>query len=220
MRKTIVAAVAVFAIAGDALAIEPQMNWSGFYAGIDLGGLSAKTPTTIPALPITADIEPSGFIAGGHLGYRWHTPGSRWVFGVEADFWGVRAADDAEFVGFGNSTRVDMKWGGSLRGVAGRAINSTLLYVTGGVAYANFDGCVLSLLGGCWQSYSDTRLGWTAGLGLAHAFRPNLIARLEYLYSDYGDQSYATPAVVGGVTNVEIRTHVLRGGLSWRFATR
>lgn len=220
MRKVIVIAFAALSIAGDALAAEPQVNWSGLYAGMDLGGLYAKSPTTVPALPVSADTEPSGFIAGGHVGYRWHTPGSRWVFGVETDFWTTRAADDAEFVGFGNSARHEVNWGGSFRGIAGQAIHSTLFYVTGGVAYANFDGCILSLLGGCWESYSETRLGWTAGLGVAHDFQPNLIARIEYLYSDFGDQSYATPAINGGVTNVEMRTHVVRAGLSWRFTTR
>ncbi|MBX3534338.1 MAG: porin family protein [Xanthobacteraceae bacterium] len=217
MRKAMVAAFAVLAVMGKASAAEPQINWSGFYAGIDVGGLSVQSPTTIPANPVTADIDSNSFVGGAHLGYRWHAPASRWVTGVEIDYWGANAQGDAPFVGFGNSAHLEVNRGGSLRGILGLTTNSALVYVTGGVAHAKFSGCVLSLLGGCWQSYSDTLWGWTVGLGAAYALHPNVIARLEYIYSDFGDHSYSTPPINGGITDVALRTHILRAGLSWRF---
>ena len=218
MLKAGVVAFAMLFVASSASAAEPQVNWSGFYAGIDVGGLFAKSPTTVPALPATADIKPNGFLGGGHIGYRWHAPASRWVFGVEADLWGVRADDDAPFLGFGNSAYLKVNRGGSLRGVAGFTANSALLYATGGAAYARFSGCILALgTNDCWQGYSDTAWGWTAGIGAAYALHPNLIARLEYLYADFGDHSYSTPAINGGITDVALKTHTLRAGLSWRF---
>ncbi|HRF07665.1 MAG TPA: porin family protein [Xanthobacteraceae bacterium] len=219
MRKAMVAAFVGFVVATGAAAAEPQFNWSGFYAGIDAGALSAQTPTTIPAIPVTADIKSSSFLGGAHIGYRWQVPASRWVTGIELDLWGARATDDAEFVGYGNSAQLEVKWGGSLRGVLGLSMDRMLVYATGGLAHARFNGCVLALGGGCWQSYSDSLWGWTAGLGAAYALHPNVIARLEYIYADFGEHSYSTPPINGGITDVGMRNHMLRAGVSWRFSS-
>ena len=47
---------------------------------------------------------------------------------------------------------------------------------------------------------------------LAHHYR----VRAEYLFADYGSKTYAT-AIGGGITTVDLETHTVRGGLSWKF---
>ncbi len=61
-------------------------------------------------------------MAGGlHVGYNWQKPGG-WVFGIEGD---VSFADDIDYLA-------------TIRGRLGYAMDSTLIYATGGAA---FIGC-------------------------------------------------------------------------------
>ena len=61
------------------------------------------------------------------------------------------------------------------------------------------------------MSGNNTQTGWTLGAGVEYAFTPSLSAKAEYLYVDLGS---STP-LPGD--NVELKTHVVRGGLNWRF---
>ena len=36
-----------------------------------------------------------------------------------------------------------------------------------------------------------TRIGWTAGVGLEYAITNNVLGRVEYRYTDYGQSSFA-----------------------------
>ncbi len=94
---------------------------------------------------------------------------------------------------------------GTVRGRLGYLVTPTLLvYGTGGLAYggvslrtsifqgntdcANFGGapCLTpAAFGG--SSFSDTRVGWTAGAGLEWMFWPNWSTKVEYLYYDLGN---------------------------------
>ena len=59
--------------------------------------------------------------------------------------------------------------------------------------------------------------GWTAGGGLAYAYSYNLIARLEYLYADYGTFTFTGAGITGNVANLTTTTNKVRAGLSLRF---
>lgn len=78
-------------------------NWTGFYAGVNLGYGIGDDPTTLttvsgaafPGLgfgvpiytPSSFSIDPKGVIGGGQIGYNWQFAPS-WVAGLEADFQG------------------------------------------------------------------------------------------------------------------------------------
>ncbi len=200
----------------------PIFNWSGFYVGFDAGWIGADATIFVPGGPATSRPDPDGFIAGGHIGYRYHYP-SNIVLGLEADIYGIAGGrGQAIYPGFANTAILDLNWGGSVRVSLGVASGPGLFYVTGGGAWIGFDGCTTAAGFGtpcaAAASFDDTRWGWTVGGGLAYALSANLIVRIEYLYADFGNVRYATPGLVGGVTDVDIVTHTVRGGVSWRFA--
>jgi outer membrane immunogenic protein len=196
-------------------------DWTGFYAGADAGYLWSDSSTILPGGGgFTANVDAKGFSAGAHLGYR-NQLASGLVLGLEADIAWLDADGSNLYVPpvatFG---RLDFKWSASLRGVVGRAAGRSLFYVTGGAAWLEYDGCSGPAGGACAAPFGGDALGWTAGVGCAYAFSPSLIARIEYLYADYGSHTQATPFAGGGRTIADIATHTIRGGVSWKFGSR
>jgi outer membrane immunogenic protein len=118
---------------------------------------------------------------------------------------------------------VGVNWGVSLRGAAGVALDRALVYATGGLAVIDFDGCTTNGVGApCFPNtgFGGSTVGWTTGGGIAYAVTPSLSARVEYLYADYGKDTYSTPPVAGGSTSLDLQTHTVRGGLSWKFTNQ
>ncbi len=166
-------------------------DWSGFYGGIQGGGLWGRFefrefeadllfPTSVR---LTADS--SSFVVGGVLGiagqYR------SWVFAGEMD---VEFADfsGAVISPAGNRLSQEMNVFGSLRGRFGYALDRVLPYVTAGVALGkvDFEG---SESGAFPDRISDsqTAFGFTVGAGVEFAFRENWSAGIEYRYTDLGE---------------------------------
>src|SRR5262245_7318244 len=133
-KKMLAISVAAVAAAGSAVAADlprgpapsysppaPSIyNWSGFYAGLNLGYEWGK---------VTSSVDPAGVAGGGQLGYNWQT--GQFVFGAETDSQ-VSAADDT-FAPW----KFSNLWFGTLRGRAGYAMNNILLFATAGLAYGN-----------------------------------------------------------------------------------
>jgi outer membrane immunogenic protein len=111
------------------------------------------------------------------------------VYGIEGDFSGLSGDISRNIASVGAlSTKVD--WLSTVRGRAGVAMNNVLLYVTGGVAFADVENSLL-ISGIPEASTSNTRVGWTVGGGAEYMFTPNWIGRLEFLYADLGHQNAA-----------------------------
>ena len=108
---------------------------------------------------------------------------------------------------------------GSVRGSLGIAADRVLLYATGGLAFLNVGGCTVPNVGApciAGTSFSGTRIGWTAGAGLAYAINNNWSVRAEYLYANYGTKTFTPPAYTARVSN---ETHTVRLGVSYMFTT-
>ncbi len=155
----------------------------------------------------------SGFIGGGQIGYNWQFYNS-FVAGVEADIQGVAASNSRasasgrrragllpDFSCVSGSYQPLGRWITSERFVAvlGWLFTPTLLvYGTGGLAYGGVTANASSFRAVVGPtpfgidpsfgaaSFSDTRVGWTAGAGLEWMFWPNWSAKIEYLYYDLG----------------------------------
>jgi len=164
----------------------------------------------------------SGFIGGGQVGYNYQF-NQRFVVGLEADIQGAAGSSgNVTFTGaaadpLGSPTQMvttgqfrgSLDYLGTVRGRVGFLLTPTLLlYGTGGLAYggANLSaayatGDLAGVYAGGFgsSSYSDTRLGWTAGAGIEWMFFPNWSAKLEYLYFDLGTAT--TNTVVTGLNN-------------------
>jgi outer membrane immunogenic protein len=107
----------------------------------------------------------------------------------------------------------DLEWFGSARLRAGYAFDRFLPFVTGGVAIGRYSGTENGTL-----ENSENMVGWTAGAGLEYAVTDNLIARVEYRYSDYGRKSQPAPfSFEGQQARLDLTTNDVRVGLSYKF---
>jgi outer membrane immunogenic protein len=179
--------------------------WAGGYLGVQ-GGIAGHNAFFNDSdaffSPNTSlyEREKTGGTVGGLLGYNWQQSG--FVYGVEGD-WNWIGAKTSQFLpdingGGGDfKSSFDVSWLATLRGRAGLALDSTLFYVTGGAALghmkneANLIGSGLNSGFGASFEQKQTKVGWTAGVGVEHMFSPNWTARAEFRYVDLGKTNVA-----------------------------
>jgi high affinity Mn2+ porin len=129
----------------------------------------------------------------------------RIVLGAEADIWFPGTLDGGQdfssrVVGAANYNDT-IEMAGTVRGRVGYDINHWLYYATGGFAwtYDQFTRTRLtdSLTGSAPAGTIETsflgRIGWTVGAGVEAPIAPGWAARLEYLYSQYGNAGVLFP---------------------------
>jgi outer membrane immunogenic protein len=138
----------------------PVLSWTGFYAGINGGGVWTRDPsmtytdlansgnTFNSYVPTTVNASAASGLAGFHAGYNWQSA-PNWITGIEGDWdWthlsaggtnnliraltGTLLTDNAFL-----ETKVN--WLASVRGRLGYVSNNWLWYATGGAAFADMD---------------------------------------------------------------------------------
>jgi outer membrane immunogenic protein len=190
-------------------------SWTGFYIGGNAGwgftNGSGTFTTALGADPFT--IKTNGFVGGAQVGYNWQT--GPMVFGAEADFQGTAASGSlGATAGPTISATAKTPWFGTLRGRVGYAIDSVLLYATGGTVYgdSSWNGSVSTI--GNFSS-ATTFLTWTVGAGVEAAFWNCWSAKLEYLFAGTPSSTPAVPTVtaVGGNAGANI----IRAGVNYHF---
>jgi len=209
MKRTIstgIAIAALLGIAGTASAadmarqmpvkapayVAPYYNWTGFYAGINGGGGWGST----------GNIDTSGGIFGGQLGYNWQS--GQAVFGIETDLqW--TGIDGSGTVG-AVAVRGGSDWFGTVRGRIGYAWDRTLIYGTGGLAYG---GSKLETAG---LTETHSHFGWTVGLGAEVALTQHWSAKVEYLFVKLSDERFAATGL-----DHDFENNLLRFGFNYRF---
>jgi outer membrane immunogenic protein len=235
-------------------------TWTGFYVGVSGGGIRNDNEiSTIGLLPgniaaVTADARPSrlrfendGFLVGGTVGFNLQV--RNFVFGIEGD---VSYTDaDKTVVQFNpiqfganapgtlsNTLRQEMDYFATVRGRVGFALDSVLIYATGGAAIADVENTAdfSSPRLGPTQFFgqrSETKVGYTVGGGFEFALPAGFLLgnaatfKTEYLYYDLGKTTVAVlptatgvPAGVGGyVSRFENEGHIVRGGINFKFGT-
>ena len=214
--------------------VTPVYNWTGFYIGGNAGYSWGRSRSDVsyfntvtgaaivpPAGSITGNsFNMDGAIAGGQIGYNWHS-GGPWVWGLEADAQWSDERGGANYrcaatpiVGgtclpgltflppgvTGTNLALDqhLEWFGTVRGRVGwLASPQVLLYGTGGLAYGSIKSNA-ALTGvtpagvavTALGTSSDVRYGWTVGAGVEGVISGNWTAKLEYLYMDLGSKSF------------------------------
>lgn len=231
-------ALSTAAIAGAALAADlPRkappvpvlvMPWDGLYAGAQVGYSWARSSGVLTDLvgtnPIPWSVAPQGVIGGVHAGYDRQF--GNFVLGVVAD---VEAVDHRRettlpgggfrFGGAAPNVRFvsELNWLASLRGRVGMPFGKTLVYATGGLAIGDVvtgyfpAGFPIPFLG----TVTDVRPGWTAGLGVEHAFARDWTARLEYRYTELQSARNLVLANAAADDN-RFNQQAIRLGVSWR----
>lgn len=171
-------------------------DWTGVYVGVQGGYVW----TNLDMPGGVGDEDFNGPTLGIHAGANWQN--GNIVFGVEGDInytW-----NSNEYLG--GAVEIGTDWAGSLRGRLGYALDRTLLYGTAGLAFTN------GYIDGAGFDESETFVGWTAGVGVEHAFTDNWSARIEYRYSDYGSEDFGL-----GLGDFDLTEHALRVGVSFKF---
>jgi len=193
----------------------PAWSWTGFYLGINGGYGWGTGSTSVGGLSDSFDIN-GGFV-GGQLGYNWQT--GNVVFGVEVDSaWADFGRTDTIAVPGGTLTgETNINYFGTARGRLGYAPGNTLFYATGGAAWANNDISFTAVVPpfALGISNSNTHVGWTVGAGIEWAFLPSWSAKVEYLYADFGKETYFSG--VGGGFDFHPKVSTIKVGVNYLF---
>jgi outer membrane immunogenic protein len=120
---------------------------------------------------------------------------------------------------------------GTVRGRVGLAVDRTLFYFTGGLAYGEVANTVvynsLRFPTSNTPSFNtdSTRIGWVVGSGLEYALTPNLTAKGEAIYAQLnttaaswvspGSPTFPANAVFNARFNTSVA--VIRAGLNYKF---
>ena len=145
----------------------PVATWAGCYIGGTVGAVNNRVSGNVDfeGFSTGASGNKTGGIYGGYLGCNWQN--SNFVYGIEGDFSGIGGSGASQgFLGVGSTGVVTSKpdWLSTIRGRAGLAFNNTMVYLTGGVAFADVKNSFF-VPGFPEVSASNTRVGWTIGAG-------------------------------------------------------
>jgi outer membrane immunogenic protein len=240
MKKLFLATTAFVAIAVPAGAADLRMpvkaapvvvptcaNFGGGYIGANVGwgyhnykyhDKGNLVQTIDDDLATSANLTDDRWNAGVQIGYNWQSRCT--VFGIEADWsWTNTRPGDTFLDGDGGtqdsfSIESRMRWFGTVRAKTGVVVDNLLLYVTGGFAYARFNRDLLvnedAPATSALFSSSNTRWGWTAGVGTEWAITSNWSLKSEFLYMRFvdDDTSFAAVTVNGINFGVPGRTYV------------
>ncbi len=160
------------------------------------------------------------------------TTDPHWVVGIEGDWsWAdLNAtgsgpnlfASGAPTGSGGVSWSSNTRWFYSVRGRAGYLVRpNTLLYVTGGAAWARTDYASLDqFIGGCPNctavAFSSTKPGFVVGGGAEYALTAHWLLRGEYLFYRFQGDRFVAPDNTA-FTWSDLDVHELRAAVSYKF---
>ena len=179
----------------------PAYDWTGLYAGVNLGYGVARNPTNMFEGLFgggeSVALQPAGVLGGVQLGYNWQFA-PHWVAGIEADFQGTgQSSSDCLMRCLPVAAEIveqKMPWFGTVRGRLGWASGPMLVYATGGVAYGREETTATIIdppTPSISPQFAHTRTGWVAGAGIEGAIAANWTAKAEYLHIDLGSATDA-----------------------------
>jgi outer membrane immunogenic protein len=234
---------------GKSFAAPPIFAWTGFYAGMNAGWIRSQTDSKLTRttgdlvpfstlLPQSLSNDQDGFLAGLTLGYN-QKMGVSFVAGIEADiaYTAIDGGTSGTITGPGlgvfdpvtvtSSMSHEMDWFGTVRARAGwLASQQMLVYVTGGLAYADLETrasgtATAGLVGPVTVSAkrSNWTAGWTVGGGMEWLLGNKTTLKGEYLYYDLNDTSVTVAGTAfggsGSATYKNENTgHIVRMGLN------
>ncbi|MBS0531360.1 MAG: porin family protein [Proteobacteria bacterium] len=197
-------------------------SWTGLYIGGQVGYswgrdhlteyfTATNAPTNFEKL-----YSPNGVVGGIYGGGNYQVGNT--VLGLEADFEGANVTGGWTDALVGGEGTTKLSWQGSVRGRLGYAADKVLFYGTGGLAFGNVSHTYTNLFTGVAETTSNVRTGWTAGGGIEYAVTSNVLARVEYRYTDYGKSPYDSVTPFPGLPGTqEPRFSSVRAGIAYKF---
>jgi opacity protein-like surface antigen len=199
--------------------------------------------TSTVSLPL--DQHVSGFLGGAQAGCKYQFA-SKWVTGIDVQFsksrligttaWNTTPFGTAPPIIVPATFQAEADWLASASAVLGYSFDRLLLYGKGGVAWVHdkydfllvppdlsFAGPPISLVGAADFRESETRTGWTAGIGLEYAFSKNVSAKIEYDYYNFGSKNvvftnqFPTGASPLGTAQIRQTIQTITFGLNYYF---
>jgi outer membrane immunogenic protein len=200
--------------------IVPAYSWTGCYLGGNVGGLWATTNWTIAANgQAIANQNISGFLGGGQAGCNYQV--SSWVFGVQGDYdWTNANTATADMAAVTLTDHTNIKSLASATGRVGYAWDRYLGYVKGGGAWENENySTTFTATGATFSTASETRAGWTVGVGGEYAFTDWLTGFAEYDYYGFGTKTntFTTSVPSTQLANIKETQSVAKAGFNFKF---
>jgi len=185
-------------------------DWTGLYVGAWVGATCIDGTLTENTPGTDWEMSGCGWKGGALAGYNHQF--NNFVLGLEAD-WGttgqIATNDEA-----GGDFAFSMDHIATFRGRWGVAFDDTLLFATGGVAYARGD--LDGINGAATPDHiKGDHWGWTVGGGVEHAVTDNLRLRLDYLFTRFKGDDYVEACC--DVTVHDFDDHEVRLGAIWAF---
>ncbi len=202
--------------------IPVYFSWTGCYVGGHVGGLWARkewTDRTFGLAIAEGSHDVDSWLGGVQAGCDYQFAGG-WVIGIQGDYaWTDAEGSNVSLFdpAFTNVSRI--KSLSTVTGRVGYAWDRFLGYVKGGGAWER-DEYEFRTLGATFASASQTRGGWTVGVGGEYAFTNYLSGFVEYNYYDFGDRdlTFVTPGgAFFSTESIKETKSVVRGGLNFRF---
>lgn len=183
--KSKVLITALATLAGLVATPSQAEEFDGPYIGVQAGWNRAEVAdATIEVQPIDAEVSRDALVLGGYVGYN-HQINDRVVIGVEAGFSGA-FDDELRAQSDGAAITIDPRYSFDLTARAGYLVNDkTLVYARGG--YANSRLRTTLVTDTATTRLSDNLDGWLVGGGVERVLTDNVSARLEYRYTDFGN---------------------------------
>ncbi|MBC6715776.1 MULTISPECIES: outer membrane protein [Aurantimonas] len=200
------------------MAIEPvatTATWTGLYIGGQAGVAFGNDSGSIGFDPgnngafgngtlDNGDDSDAGFIGGAHIGYDYQI--NDFVVGAVADINYIDAETKRSYTTPGGSTfsaDSEINYLGTVRARVGYAMDSVLLYGTGGLAYAGVDNNMSAPTGTEFNGYTfeqdedDTDIGYAVGGGVDVMATNNISFGVEYLYTNLGSNDQTVTGTNG-----------------------
>ncbi len=214
-------------------------NWTGFFAGGDLGYNYGKTNFSTATLANPGTIidggsqslrqkidsynESGSFFVGAQAGFNYMFA-NRIVVGGVADFnantfpsYNNLSTGGVSTILGGSETFSDnILDSGTFRGRIGYAPGNWLIYATGGLAWA-YDERTITFSDGDSASSFRGRLGYAVGAGIEAPLIPHWTAFLEFMYNKYGSTSNSYQ-LAGQKFTSDSSTEQVKFGLNYQFA--
>jgi outer membrane immunogenic protein len=230
-------------------AAAPVYNWTGCYGGANGGGASAgsdfattlhsgtylSNPVDLAAVGYvgSGSANSSGVIGGVQAGCNLQSGNSgNFVYGLEADwayfdakatFTPAGTLTTANAFTITNSLKTD--WLATVRPRLGIAAGSSVIYITGGGAFAEarYSQAYLDTAPAIGSAAaSRTVTGWTVGAGFETTWTEHWTGKVEYLFAKFSSVS-AVGAILasGGGVNVlngsaELAVQTVRVGINYK----
>ncbi len=165
-------------------------DWSGLYAGVQIGYGFGDAGGRIAVGPLPRfDSSPEGPLTGAFMGYNWMMS-PNWVAGVEGDISVSDISDRGTSTAPPAAFNQRLKNAAALRVRAGYSMGRYMPYAALGVAAGQVKTQALNVVA-TNPSGKKVHKGFTAALGMDMFVSDNAWMRVEFRHTNYGGASYA-----------------------------